>query len=151
MITETDLRYLKLAEVMSEYSDYHRIHIGAVVVKKHSVISTGCNRNRSHPMQNTYNYLTGMSYKTKSRLHAEIDAMIKAGDDTKDATLYVFRRRKDNLLGMCKPCDACMKYAENHGIKRIVYTVDNGIKEFTFGKENNNAKTNIRRNSIRVK
>lgn len=132
MINESDIRYLKLAEVMSAYSDYHRIHIGAVVVKKHSVISTGCNKNRSHPIQRDYNMLAGMEYRIKCRLHAEIDALIKAGDDAKGATLYVFRRRKDNLLGMCKPCDACMKYAKDKGIKRIVYTVDNGIKEYIF-------------------
>lgn len=129
MITQRDLYFLKLAFAMSKYSDYKRVHIGAVIVKKNSVISTGCNKIKSHPIQRLYNnrYL---DYHTKNCLHAEIDALIKAEDsDCKGATLYVARRGLDNKIRLSKPCDACFNYAKDLGIKRIVYTIEDGIKE----------------------
>ena len=132
MITNVDLKYLKLAEVMASYSDYKRIHIGACIVKKKSVVSTGCNKSKSHPIQNRYNHIVNIYNKPESRLHAEIDALIKAGEDAKDATLYVFRRGRDNIYRLSKPCPACMKYAKDCGIKRIVYTIENGIKELNL-------------------
>lgn len=129
MITEKDLHYLNLALTMSEYSDYKRVHIGAVIVKKNSVISTGCNKVKSHPVQREYNdrYL---GYHTKNCLHAEIDALIKADyRDCRGAILYVARRGLDNVIRLSKPCAACFNYAKDLGIKRIIYTIENGIKE----------------------
>ena len=128
MITNNDLKYLKLAEVMAEYSDYKRIHIGSCIVKKHSVISTGCNKDKTHPIQLKYN--KSLSFKKKrDNIHAEIDALIKAQFDTENATMYVARRGRDNLYHMSKPCPACMEVIKESGIKRIVYTIDNGICE----------------------
>ena len=129
MITQRDLHFLNLAFAMSKYSDYKRVHIGVVIVKKNSVISTGCNKIKSHPIQKVYNnrYL---DYHTKNCLHAEIDASIKAEDsDCKGATLYVARRGLDNKIRLSNPCDACFNYAKDLGIKRIVYTIEDGIKE----------------------
>lgn len=128
MITNNDLKYLRLAETVGEYSDYNRIHIGSCIIKKHSVISTGCNKTKSHPIQNKYN--NALEYaKKKDCLHAEIDALIKAGKEAKGSTMYVFRRGLDNIYRNCKPCPACMKMITDYGIKRIVYTIENGIKE----------------------
>lgn len=132
MITNVDLKYLKLAEVMATYSDYKRVHIGTCIVKKKSVISTGCNKSKSHPIQNKYNHIANIYTKPESRLHAEIDALIKAGEDAKGATLYVFRRGRDNIYRLSKPCPACMQYIKDCGIKRIVYTIENGIKELNL-------------------
>ena len=71
-----------------------------------------------------------MSYHTKNCLHAEIDALIKAEDsDCKGATLYVARRGLDNKIRLSKPCDACFNCVKDLGIKRIVYTIEDGIKE----------------------
>ena len=55
MITNADLKHLKLAEIVSTYSDYDRIHIGACIIKKRQVISTGYNQNKTHPIQEKYN------------------------------------------------------------------------------------------------
>ena len=130
MITSSDLRYLRLAEVMSGYSDYPRIHIGCCIIKKHSVISTGCNKVKTHPMQEKYNKELPFN-KKRHYLHAEIDALIKA-TDTENATMYVSRRGRDNIYRLSKPCPACMKMIQDSGIKRIVYTVENGIKEMSI-------------------
>lgn len=132
MISNSDLKFLKLAEVMSTYSDFNRIHIGACVVKKKSVISTGCNKNKTHPIQEKYNNKSLSFKKTKAKLHAEMDALIKAGNDAAGATLYVFRRGNDNIYRISKPCNACMNFIKDCGIIRVVYTIENGIKEIVF-------------------
>ena len=128
VITNNDLKYSKLAETMATYSDYKRIHIGSCIIKKHSVISTGCNQNKSHPIQNKYNHELKFK-KHKDCLHAEIDALIKASKEANGATMYIFRRGLDNIYRNCKPCPACMKMIKDYGIKRVVYTIENGIKE----------------------
>lgn len=129
MINSNDLKHLRLAEVVSGYSDYSRIHIGACIIKKKKVIGIGYNQNKTHPLQEKYNNSSLDFDKPKAKLHAEIDALLKAGDDAKGATLYIFRRGKDNIYRMSKPCPACMKMIKDYGIKRIVYTIENGIKE----------------------
>lgn len=132
VITKRDYKFLNLAKVVSTYSDYKRIHIGAVVAKGTSLISTGCNRSKSNPLQKEYDMKCGLTHKTKSNLHAEIDALLKANKEAYNATLYVYRLRRDGILGICKPCAACTKYAKDLGIKRIVYTVNNGVEEYIF-------------------
>lgn len=123
MISEIDLKYLKLAEEMANCSDYPRVHIGACIVKNKSVVSTGCNKNKTHPEQRRYNSL--LPYKMNlDRLHAEMDALIKAGEDAKGATLYVFRKRNDGKMGNCKPCASCMGKILNSKISRVVYTTE---------------------------
>ena len=132
MISNADLKHLKLAELMASYSDYDRIHIGACIIKKRQVISTGYNQNKTHPIQEKYNNKSLTYKKSKAKLHAEMDALIRAGKNSKGATLYIFRRGNDNIYRMSKPCNACMNYIKKCGIKRIVYTIENGIKEMTL-------------------
>ena len=129
MITSYDLKYLRVAEMVSKFSDYKRIHIGACIVKKHVIISTGYNKDKTHPIQGKYNIDSFSFIKSKDNIHAEIDALHKSNNNVKGATLYVFRRGKDGIYRMSKPCQACMKYIKDSGIKRIVYTIENGIKE----------------------
>ena len=129
MISNADLKHLKLAEVMASYSDYDRIHIGACIIKKRQVISTGYNQNKTQPIQEKYNNKSLTYKKSKAKLHAEMDALIRAGKNSKGATLYIFRRGNDNIYRMSKPCNACMNYIKQCGIKRVLYTIENGIKE----------------------
>ena len=130
MITQKDLNYLSMALDMSKRSDYRRVHIGAVIVKKNSVISAGYNSQKSHPIQKRYN-LRYLGYHTHNVLHAEIDAIVHTADDAelRGATLYVARRGLDNQIRISKPCDACFHMAKDKGIRRIVYTIDDGIRE----------------------
>lgn len=135
MISSQDLKYLKLAESVALSSDYKRIHIGCCIIKKKEIISTGFNKNKTHPLQFKYNKFLSYDVK-KPKLHAEMDALIKAGKDAKGGTLYIFRRGNDNLYRISKPCKACMKFIRDSGIKRVVYTTENGIKEIILEKEN---------------
>lgn len=130
MITALDLKHLHLAEIMATYSDYDRVHIGACVINKRKVISTGCNQNKTHPLQKQFNE-NNLNYIKRNghKLHAEMDALIKAGSNSKGSTLYIFRRGNDGIYRICEPCKACMSYIKQCGIKRIVYTIENGIVE----------------------
>ena len=49
--------------------------------------------------------------------------------DCNGSTMYIFRRGNDNIYRLSKPCKACMQCILDYGIKRIVYTIENGIKE----------------------
>lgn len=134
MISNIDLKYLKVAESVANNSTYKRIHIGAILVNKNKIISSGYNHNKTHPIQKLYNekYLTYQKIKG-DKLHAEIDTLIKINKkESIGSTLYVFRRGKDNIYRLAKPCKACMQCIFDYGIKRIVYTIENGIKEINL-------------------
>ena len=101
------------------------------MVNKNKVISTGFNQNKTHPIQKMYNNKCLNYKKIKGdKLHAEIDTLIKVNKkDSFGSTLYIFRRGNDNIYRLSKPCKACMQCILDYGIKRIVYTIENGIKE----------------------
>ena len=88
----------------------------ALVVKKNRVLSVGYNNPKTHPLA-----------KTKMKqLHAEMDAIIGCTEEQLDgAELIVVRARRDNKIGMAKPCKACHDFIKLMGIKRVYYTVDN--------------------------
>ena len=67
-------------------------------------------------------YSNSMWGKSDCSLHAEMDAIIKAGY-CPGATLYVARRRiTDGMALESTPCKRCHKAAQRKGLK-IVYTV----------------------------
>jgi deoxycytidylate deaminase len=49
MITNRDLRLLKVAESASELSQFPRIHIGSCVFYKNEVVGVGINKIKTHP------------------------------------------------------------------------------------------------------
>ena len=129
MITERDIKFINAALTAGKLSDYPRVHIGAAIADKSVAISTGNNKQKTHPIQKIYNekYLP---YKTRNSLHAEIDAIIRADDDDlRGTTLYVARRGLNNRILNCRPCPACMGLIKDSGIERVVYTINDGIKE----------------------
>lgn len=46
-----------------------------------------------------------------------------------NATLVTYRNKKDGSLGMSRPCDRCMQLIKKLGIKKLLYTTDNGFAE----------------------
>ncbi len=128
MITEKDLKYLKVAESVSLTSDYERVHIGACVVKKGNIIGVGCNSNKSHPVQKKYNELVPYD-RPRHGIHAEIKALLKCNVNTNNSTIYVFRRGRDSNIRNCSPCESCRAYMIECGVKRIVYVAENGVFE----------------------
>ena len=54
-LTKKNKTYFNIAKEVSYLSDFPRVQIGACAVYKHKVISTGCNSQRTSPLQKKYN------------------------------------------------------------------------------------------------
>jgi dCMP deaminase len=122
-----DTFYLDIATAVSGRADCTRRKVGALVVLGNDIISTGyngapagkpgcltagaCPRGRS----STTDVLPGSSYDTGAgaciALHAEQNAIIRAGRSCRGATLYITDQ----------PCDGCARLIEGAGIARIVF------------------------------
>ena len=96
---------------------------GAVIVRKGVPISTGWNKDKTHP--------AAKHYYSKC-IHAELAAIVRLNRvDLTGTHIYVTRimRCKGNPLGMSRPCKDCMKMIEDAGIKRIYFTNTGGQME----------------------
>lgn len=105
--------------------------ITAAVVIKNQIISTGFNQKRTHPFQDRYKKNEHAIW-----LHGEINAIRNAlnfvhPDELQKATLYIQRMKRtdDNsewIQAMAKPCSGCLKCIVAFGLKRVVYSLDEG-------------------------
>lgn len=67
-------------------------------------------------------------YGFRGGLHAEVSAL--KGIDKADTILVIRVRRLDGELSCSKPCEKCMKFLKDKGIKKIFYSDwDSTIKE----------------------
>ncbi len=90
--------------------------LGALVMDGSRIVGKGYNKLKTNPMLRVkYGYHS---------IHAEIDAIMKSNG--KGDTLLVVRLRRLGDLSCSKPCDKCMKFAKDNGIKKIVYLDWNG-------------------------
>lgn len=125
-----DLRYIKTAAKIAEHSTYARHSIGCVVVYRNTIISTGCNKDRTDPLQKKYNKERNISDNYPHKIHAEVDAIkhiIDLDIDWKNVSIYIVRLRKDQPYGMARPCKSCMSLIKDLGIRNIYYTTNDGI------------------------
>jgi len=139
LIHEYDIRFMKLAKEVSKFSDFKQTKMGAVITYKKELISVGYNSEKSNPMQEKFNHYRNFEHpeNSKSKIHAEISAISKLpwyvyenDFQMKNACIYVFREHKCNHnLALSLPCPACMAAIKANHIGRIVYTIEDGIKE----------------------
>lgn len=128
-MTRRNLRFITKALAASLESDHDKVRIGAVIVDGNYVVSRACNVRRTHTRQHRYNVQTGRKCPAP-KLHAEIHALIKSRDyDLTGCTLYVGRYQLNGSLGNCKPCSSCRQAIKDSGIKKIVYTTEEGVRE----------------------
>lgn len=122
-----DTYYLLIALAVSSRADCTRRRVGAVIVKGNRIISTGYNGAASgkpgcltdgacpRGRLSTDELLPGSSYDTGAgaciALHAEQNAILRAGMDAEGSTLYV----------TAKPCDGCSRLIDGVAIERVVY------------------------------
>jgi len=91
-----------------------------------SVIAKGVNSySKTHPVQANYAKKTGNQHKIF--LHAEIAALVKCRKNPYN--IYIFRFDKTGNLSLAKPCPICTLAIKESGVKKIVYTINNGIIE----------------------
>ncbi len=128
-MTKKEEALFRAAKSVAELSDHKQYKIGAVVVLKHRIISSGFNKcTKTHPLQKKYNKYR-FTEDSVHTCHAELSALlplIKDGIDLSDASIFVHRSHKNGTLACARPCKSCMKLIKDFGIKRCFYTTENG-------------------------
>lgn len=109
-----DEYFLKMADHVATRATCDRKHVGAVVVVNKDVISTGYNgspRGMAHcdDVGHLLKVIDGRESCLRT-LHAESNALDKAGKEAEGGTLYC----------TVTPCYECAKRIVNAGIKRVV-------------------------------
>jgi deoxycytidylate deaminase len=110
------------------YKSISRFRLGAVLVKKNRVISTGYNdMSKTHTLMQKFN----LDKSWAPGLHAEVHACIGVHSiDLDYADLYVVRVLRNGETAMAKPCKICHKFLMSVGLRRVYYSVDdNGWAE----------------------
>jgi deoxycytidylate deaminase len=138
MSDDSIFKVIKVLETISKVknNDNLRAKVSAALVYKNKIISLGTNKFKTDPFQKRFSKNNNKIY-----IHAEIECIKKASkiltkQEFKHSTLYVCRikwnstdeRKRKIIFGMSKPCESCMNAIVEFGIKKIIYTTDNGIE-----------------------
>jgi dCMP deaminase len=102
--------YMNIAIEISKMSRCNRAKVGALLVKNNNIISYGFNGTPS----GFCNTCEKNNITKKEVIHAEVNAILKAGKDSIGSDLYL----------TLSPCIDCCKIIKQAGIKKIF------IKEF---------------------
>lgn len=129
LLSKRDTAFFDAAKSVSTLSD-HKFRIGAIIVDKHRIISSGCNSNvKCHPVQMKLDRQFFPEHTCNGKLHAEVAAIIpllKYNVNLSRATLYTYRELKNGNVAPARPCPRCMQLIKSVGIKRIKYTTYDG-------------------------
>jgi deoxycytidylate deaminase len=116
-------RYIDLAARVAQQTEFKEYRHGAVLVKGGTVINTSCNKNKYKAWAGRFR----KSQKGYATVHAEIGAILGLDRSiTEGATVYVVRVGKCGSLRNSKPCQMCEAAMQYVGIKKVVYSNENG-------------------------
>ena len=111
-------RHLNSALRVAEANEfYHKWRLGAIIMKGGSMRSVGVSELHAPARIASIEHLKDIS------THAEIDALSRCGSP-KGSTVFVARVGRNGKAAMAKPCDDCTEALREHGVKRVVYTVN---------------------------
>lgn len=123
--------FLKLTEDVGRRSTCLRRNVGAIIVNdNHEIVATGFNGNaRGYPhcdeigcIKDKMGFKSGEGNDWCTAVHAEQNALLQAGKQSRESTLY---------LSIC-PCKICARMIINSGIKCVViggdYPDETGIQ-----------------------
>ena len=97
--------------------------------KRCKILGTAVNQYRkSHPLAKLYSIKAGLS-EDRCYIHAELGAILKAGD-AKVHKLLVQRFHNNGTMANAKPCKSCQLMLKDFGVMHVVYTHEEGIKEY---------------------
>jgi dCMP deaminase len=109
-----DQYFMSIAKVVSSRSTCDRKHVGAVIVRDRTILSTGYNGSiRGMPHCDEVGHMIEDDHCVAT-IHAEQNAIIhsaKNGVSIDGADIYI----------TASPCWSCFKSIANSGIRRIVY------------------------------
>lgn len=120
---------------IAEANPHNAEKMASAIVYRNRIISVGMNSMKSHPLQAKY-----AKNEHAIFLHSEIAAIKNAlrevdVDDLSKCEIYVARVKKEKpftkkyVLGLAKPCPGCERAIAEFGLKRVVYTCDDGGHE----------------------
>lgn len=111
---------------LAKLSEYPQHKVGCVIIdKKGRIISTGVNMRKTHPTQARFaRRVVRDDHAHRCFLHAEIAALVKVRKQPH--TMYVARWRRNQTVGMARPCPICFQAIIESGCKRVVYTNTDG-------------------------
>lgn len=134
VIKNADYKYFNKAKTIADISDV-KVQMGCIAVYHKQIIGTGCNCNKTHPIQKKYDRFRNLNFdgcggvSRLHSLHAEMNCInqIKNHDiDFSDVKLYIYRLRKDQPFGLSRPCPSCMAAIKDLGVRDIYYTTNDG-------------------------
>jgi len=117
---------LAKAASLGQFSDVPVYKIGAVLVFKKSVLATGYNQKKSHPLQLKYNKFREDYKRLGTFVHAEINCIGSLRSVPKGSTLFIGRFNANGVRSICRPCEGCLQLIKLHGITEIVYNTLDG-------------------------
>ena len=132
MISQREIKYFDVARSMaklSTWSNHPAEQLGAVIVLRNEIISTGQNRAKSSELQ--YHFAKAAGRPEAIYPHAEISCLNKfkrmswMSKDFHLMKIFVFRETEEGL-GLAKPCEICTLALKSFGIKHIYYTSKEG-------------------------
>lgn len=112
----------RFAQRASKKSDHPKYQLGAAIMVGKSVLGTGSNTiMKHHPISASIN--------PQKTIHAEIAALIgcRYRKDLADAVVIVYREDKAGQPATARPCSVCREVLRQFGIKRMMYTTQNGF------------------------
>lgn len=125
-LSKRDSAYLSVARYLATKSTARNTH-GAVVVKGGRVLGTGWNKPRNNPMS-----VSPENIKTDCSVHAEAAAIRDAGYNIKGAVMYLARVNRHGDDRDSKPCNRCYTLIMDSGIKRVVFTSEDGERNVSY-------------------
>lgn len=101
----------------------------SAINKRGRVISQATNSyQKSNPKQKQFSILAGMSDK-RIYLHSEIASLLRA----RGAYVHTLKIERYDSQGNPKlawPCPSCQLFIKEYGVKRVVFTTEEGFKEW---------------------
>jgi len=123
-MSKWDRRYLVLAKHIAEWSKDPSTKVGAVIVNRdNQIVGTGYNGFPRGVKDDAERY-NDRPVKYKFVVHAELNAVLLAGDRCKGSTIYVWPQFVE---GVPPTCNECAKAIIQAGIKRVVGQKGSGL------------------------
>lgn len=110
---------LKLARDFYRRNPWQRKKMCALYIEK-SRMCAAYNSKKTHPLAARYGHL-------ENRTHCEVSCLqqIKQNNHL-NGTLFIYRESHDGQRRMARCCNSCLQYVKDRGIRKIVYTTNNG-------------------------
>lgn len=118
-------RYIELAMRIAGQTEFREYKHGAVLVRGGTVLNTSCNKNKYKAWANRFR--DSKKQRGHATVHAEIGAILGLDRSiTEGSTVYVVRVGRDGCLRNSKPCPMCEAAMQFVGVKKVVYSNENG-------------------------